>query len=108
MTKGEAFVALLNAVHDARPQLVQGPMMSDAHLETVRVLANAPDRDDAGITEITLRAALAETVAEIDRLRAREQALLEQREEILFMVTAWVPPASAEQVATALRRHRDG
>lgn len=44
--------------------------LSAAHLRTIRDLANARDGDDASIVEITLRAALAETLAEIDRLRA--------------------------------------
>lgn len=44
--------------------------LDPAHLETIRELAAAPDRADAEVTEITLRAALAETVAELDRLRA--------------------------------------
>jgi hypothetical protein len=45
-----------------------------AHLETIRDLANARDRDDASIDEITLRAALAETVAETDRLHDQLRA----------------------------------
>jgi len=44
--------------------------LDDEHLETIRELAAAPDRPEAEVTEITLRAALAETVAELDRLRA--------------------------------------
>lgn len=50
--------------------------MTDSHLETIRELARAPDRPEAEITEITLRAALAETVAEIDRLHG----LLDKRD----------------------------
>lgn len=46
------------------------PPLSPEHLETIRELANAPDRAEAEVVEITLRAALAETVAEIDRVRA--------------------------------------
>jgi hypothetical protein len=56
---------------EASPASPRRRELDAAHLETIRDLANAPDRDEASIDEVTLRAALAETVAEIDRLRAR-------------------------------------
>lgn len=58
-----------------------------AHLETIRDLANARDRDDASIDEITLRAALAETVAEIDRVHERQR----QRAVGVERPTSWRP-----------------